>query len=74
MLKTNDENFENQFSIIGSETNSGKISLSEAEIVISAGRGLKGPENWGMIEELADLLGAATACSKACFRYGMETT
>ena len=43
---------------------SGKISISEAEIVVSAGRGLKGPENWGMIEELADLLGAATACSK----------
>ena len=63
-ITTNDENFENQFSIIGSETNSGKISLSEAEIVISAGRGLKGPENWGMIEELAGLLNAATACSK----------
>jgi electron transfer flavoprotein alpha subunit len=41
-----------------------KISLPEAEIVVSAGRGLKGPENWGMIEELASLLGAATACSK----------
>lgn len=46
------------------ETSSGKISISEAEIVVSAGRGLKGPENWGMIEELADVLGAATACSK----------
>lgn len=42
----------------------GKISLTEAELVVSAGRGLKGAENWGMIEELADLLGAATACSK----------
>lgn len=41
-----------------------KVSLPEAEIVVSAGRGLKGPENWGMIEELADVLGAATACSK----------
>ncbi|HBI88421.1 MULTISPECIES: electron transfer flavoprotein subunit alpha/FixB family protein [Sphingobacterium] len=41
-----------------------KISLPEAEIVVSAGRGLKGPENWGIIEELADVLGAATACSK----------
>lgn len=41
-----------------------KVSLPEAEIVVSAGRGLKGPENWGMIEELATLLGAATACSK----------
>lgn len=41
-----------------------KISLPDAEIVVSGGRGLKGPENWGMIEELAGLLGAATACSK----------
>ncbi len=41
-----------------------KISLPDAELVVSAGRGLKGPENWGMIEELAELLGAATACSK----------
>ncbi len=46
------------------EKASGKISLAEAEIVISAGRGLKGPDNWGMIEELADLLNAGTACSK----------
>ncbi|MBK8847059.1 MAG: electron transfer flavoprotein subunit alpha/FixB family protein [Bacteroidetes bacterium] len=43
---------------------SDKVSLPEAELVVSAGRGLKGPENWGMIEELASLLGAATACSK----------
>ncbi|MGN6639610.1 MAG: electron transfer flavoprotein subunit alpha/FixB family protein [Mucilaginibacter sp.] len=41
-----------------------KVSLPDAEIVVSGGRGLKGPENWGMIEELANLLGAATACSK----------
>jgi len=43
----------------------GDISLSEAELVVSAGRGLKGPENWGMVEEMAGLLGAATACSRA---------
>lgn len=43
---------------------SGKIALTEAEIVVSGGRGMKGPENWGMLEELADALGAATACSK----------
>ncbi len=43
---------------------SDKVSIADAEIVVSAGRGLKGPENWGMIEELADVLGAATACSK----------
>ncbi len=40
------------------------ISLTEAENVVSAGRGMKGPENWGMVEELASLIGAATACSK----------
>ncbi len=50
--------------IEGEEIATGKISLAEAEIIVSAGRGLKGPENWGMVEELADLLGAATACSK----------
>jgi len=41
-----------------------KITIDDADIVVSAGRGLKGPENWGMIEELANVLGAATACSK----------
>jgi len=41
-----------------------KVTIADADIVVSAGRGLKGPENWGMIEELADVLGAATACSK----------
>lgn len=43
---------------------SGKVTIADADIVVSAGRGLKGPENWGMIEELASVLGAATACSK----------
>jgi len=42
----------------------GKILLTDAEIVVSGGRGMKGPENWGPIEELASLLGAATACSR----------
>lgn len=41
-----------------------KVTIADAEIVVSGGRGLKGPENWGMIEELAKTLGAATACSK----------
>lgn len=40
------------------------VTLTEAEIVVSAGRGMKGPENWGDVEELARLLGAATACSR----------
>jgi len=42
----------------------GEVPLTEAEKVVSGGRGLKGPENWGMVEELAKLLGAATACSR----------
>jgi electron transfer flavoprotein alpha subunit len=42
----------------------GAIPLPEAELVVSAGRGLKGPENWGIVEDLADALGAATACSR----------
>ncbi|HAH54677.1 MAG TPA: electron transfer flavoprotein subunit alpha [Flavobacterium sp.] len=46
------------------EKGSGKVSIADADIVVSGGRGLKGPENWGMIEELAEVLGAATACSK----------
>ena len=43
---------------------SGTVTIADADIVVSAGRGMKGPENWGMIEEWADVLGAATACSK----------
>ncbi len=43
---------------------SGEIPLTEAEIVVSAGRGLKGPENWGIVEDLAKVLHAATACSR----------
>lgn len=46
------------------EKQEGDILLPEAEIVVSAGRGLKGPENWGMVEDLAKTLGAATACSR----------
>jgi len=57
---------ENDFKEIAKETvkASEGISLTEADNVVSAGRGMKGPENWGMIEELANLIGAATACSK----------
>ncbi len=50
--------------ITGNEKASGGILLEDAEIVVSGGRGLKGPENWGMIEDLAAALGAATGCSK----------
>jgi electron transfer flavoprotein alpha subunit len=44
---------------------SGSVPLGEAELVVSGGRGLKGPEHWGMVEDLANLIGAATACSRA---------
>ena len=50
--------------VISTTQASGQVPLTEAEIVVSGGRGLKGPENWGMVEELAKLLGAATACSR----------
>ena len=50
--------------ITGKEKAEGDVLLDDAEIVVSGGRGLKGPENWGMIEELAKSLGAATGCSK----------
>jgi len=46
------------------EKTSGKVTIADAEVVVSGGRGLKGPENWGIIEQLAEVLGAATACSK----------
>ncbi len=46
------------------KTIEGKVPLPEAELVVSAGRGLKGPENWGIVEELADIVGATTACSR----------
>ncbi|MFN0035277.1 MAG: electron transfer flavoprotein subunit alpha/FixB family protein [Saprospiraceae bacterium] len=46
------------------KTQEGTVPLPEAEIVVSAGRGMKGPENWGMVEDLAATLGATTACSR----------
>lgn len=47
-----------------SEKVTGKVTIADAEVVVSGGRGLKGPENWGMLEDLAAAFGAATACSK----------
>ena len=54
----------NKVKVTASNKVEGEVSLSEAEIVISGGRGLKGPENWGLVTDLAKLLGAATACSR----------
>ena len=53
-----------QITVKATKKPEGAIPLPEAELVVSAGRGLKGPENWGMVEELASALGAATACSR----------
>jgi len=50
--------------VIDTKKPEGEIALPEAELVVSAGRGLKGPENWGIVEDLAKALGAATACSR----------
>ena len=58
----NDADF--AISVKNTEKSSGDILLPEADLVVSAGRGLKGPENWGIVEELAQALHAATACSK----------
>lgn len=55
---------EAQTEVISVDTVEGEVPLAEAELVVSAGRGMKGPENWDIIEELADELGAATACSR----------
>jgi len=49
---------------VKSENKDGEIPLPEAELVVSAGRGMKGPEHWGPIEDLAKILGATTACSR----------
>lgn len=65
------ENFDTQISdsdlgvsSVSVDRATGKVTIADADVVVSAGRGMKGPENWGMIEELAEVLGAATACSK----------
>jgi electron transfer flavoprotein alpha subunit len=50
--------------VTGVEKVSGTVPLGEAELVVSGGRGLKGPENWGLVEDLAAALGASTACSR----------
>lgn len=55
------------------DKNTNKVSIADAEIVVSGGRGLKGPENWHLIEDLADVLGAATACSKPVSDMGWRS-
>lgn len=55
---------ESDISVSSIDKTVGNVTIADADIVVSGGRGLKGPENWGMLEELAEVLGAATACSK----------
>jgi electron transfer flavoprotein alpha subunit len=55
---------ESKIKVLATKKPEGEIPLPEAELVVSAGRGLKGPENWGIVEDLAKELGAATACSR----------
>ena len=52
------------FKIKNIDKQTGAVTIADADIVVSGGRGLKGPENWHLIEKLANVLGAATACSK----------
>ena len=58
--------------VISTKKPEGEIPLPEAELVVSAGRGLKGPENWGIIEDLAKSLNAATACSRPVADIGLR--
>ncbi len=57
-------NSDSSVTITDLSTVEGTVPLPEAELVVSAGRGMKGPENWGIIDELANELGATTACSR----------
>jgi electron transfer flavoprotein alpha subunit len=67
--KASVENFEptntaKKINVVSVNTTSGKVPLPEAELVVSGGRGLKGPEHWGILEDLAAALGAEMACSR----------
>jgi len=64
LINKNDNSLSNNVVSLKKEKIEGDILLNDADIVVSAGRGLKGPENWKMIEKLAKILNAATACSK----------
>jgi len=63
-FNVNLDNITSTIKVIAVKKDTAELNLSDADVVVSAGRGLKGPENWGMVEELATMLGAATACSR----------
>ena len=63
-IETNFNISESRNKVKSVEKTSNKVTIADADIVVSGGRGLKGPENWHLIENLADILGGATACSK----------
>ncbi|WP_353102928.1 electron transfer flavoprotein subunit alpha/FixB family protein [Myroides odoratus] len=67
----NDADF--SLKVEGVEKVSGKVTIADADIVVSGGRGMKGPENWGMLEDLAEVLGAALACSKPVSDVGWRS-
>ena len=64
IIETLANKIDNKIKVESIEKASGSVSIADADIVVSGGRGLKGPENWHLIEDLASTLGAATACSK----------
>jgi electron transfer flavoprotein alpha subunit len=64
IIKSNDFIKDDKIKVEAIDRLSGSVSIADADIVVSGGRGLKGPENWHLIEDLASTLGAATACSK----------
>lgn len=67
----NDADF--SLKVEGVEKVSGKVTIADADVVVSGGRGMKGPENWGMLEDLAEVLGAALACSKPVSDVGWRS-
>ena len=76
----NTEVFEGEYSastrslnVVSVDKVTDKVSIADADIVVSGGRGLKGPENWHLIEDLAEVLGAATACSKPVSDMGWRS-
>jgi len=64
---------ESGITVVSVDKATDKVSIADAEVVVSGGRGLKGPENWGLIEDLAEVLGAATACSKPVSDLGWRS-